>query len=154
MKVIEQDITTVDMGIVGHQCNCRGAMGSGVALAIRNKWPKAYEDYRVAYEYHRLILGMSVMSEVSEEPPLFVAHLCGQWDYGKRGIFTNYNALSDALCNMRNFQEDYARVYDGKVLQLYLPYGIGCGLAGGDWKKVEPIIESIMPDVILCKWGG
>lgn len=154
MKVINQDITTVETGVIGHQCNCQGVMGAGVALAIRNKWPKAYDGYMHAHKQHKLILGMGITVEVKEEPPLFVMHLCGQSHFGNRGIFTDYEALSDALSNMKNFQKDYASVYDDKILQLYLPYGIGCGLAGGDWKIVESIIESIMPDVILCKWGG
>lgn len=28
--------------------NCVGAMGAGLALDIRRKWPKVYEDFRYA----------------------------------------------------------------------------------------------------------
>ena len=32
-----------------HQVNCQGAMNSGVAKAIRTKWPEAYNEYRAWY---------------------------------------------------------------------------------------------------------
>lgn len=38
-------LDTTDRYIV-HGCNSRKVMGSGVALAIRQKYPKAYEDYK------------------------------------------------------------------------------------------------------------
>lgn len=152
MKVIVKDITTIDTGIIGHQCNCRGVMGSGVALAIKNRWPKAYDDYRTAYHRQELVLGRAIHSYVDFEKPLVVSHLCGQNLFGKKGLYTDYTALYKALEAMKNMQWAYQNVYS-RELQLYLPYGIGCGLAGGDWKIVEPMIEKIMPDVILCKWG-
>jgi len=156
MKVIKQDITTITEGFIGHQVNCRGVMGAGVALAIKNKWPKAYEEYKRAFKNNTLILGNMILAQVTEDEdhPLFIMHLCGQFNFASRGLHTDYSKLSDALFAMKSFQLSYHQVYK-KQLPMYLPYGIGCGLAGGDWKgRVEPIIESIMPDVILCKWGG
>lgn len=155
MRIIDKDITTVDMGIIGHQCNCQGAMGAGVSLAIKNKWPQAYDDYRTAYRNGNLILGHAVYSWINDTPakPLFVLHLCGQDKYGNKGLYTDYSALYRALCAMKDLQNSHNMVYN-RILPLYLPYGIGCGLAGGDWKMVAPMIEKIMPDVTLCKWRG
>lgn len=144
MKIINSDLTTVTSGIVGHQCNCMGVMGGGVALAIRNTWPKAYHDYIHAYRQHRLFPGNAVISQLSID--LYVVHLCGQNDFGSDKVYTNYGALSNALTKMKEFGDSL----DGDVPK-YLPYGIGCGLAGGDWKKVESIIDSIIPEVVLCK---
>ena len=30
-----------------HGCNCAGAMGKGIALQFKNKYPKMYSEYRV-----------------------------------------------------------------------------------------------------------
>ena len=39
--------------------NCAGAMGAGVALAVKNRWPEVYREYRKLWRagllhYHRL----------------------------------------------------------------------------------------------------
>ncbi len=40
--------------------------------------------------------------------------------------------------------------------RLYFPYGIGCGLAGGDWNMYSAILkvfaESYNMNVIICKF--
>lgn len=46
LKVINGDITEVTNGYIIHQVNDKGVMGAGVALAIRNKFPAHYEDYK------------------------------------------------------------------------------------------------------------
>lgn len=50
MKYIKKDITTVNWGIIAHGVNCRGRMSSGVAAAIRSKWPIVYDKYREMYD--------------------------------------------------------------------------------------------------------
>ena len=42
------DITESGADIICHQVNCMGAMNSGVAKAIRKKWPQVYNEYRNA----------------------------------------------------------------------------------------------------------
>ena len=46
MDFIQKDITTERHGLIIHGVNCQGVMGSGVALAIRNKWPVVYDEYK------------------------------------------------------------------------------------------------------------
>ena len=46
MNMIEKDITTVESGFILHGVNCQRTMGSGVAKAIRAKWPKLYKEYK------------------------------------------------------------------------------------------------------------
>lgn len=45
IRFVSGDITAEDNGLIIHGVNCRGVMGSGVALAIKNKWPIAYDTY-------------------------------------------------------------------------------------------------------------
>ena len=43
--------------IICHQVNCQGKMNSGVAKAIREKWPEVYTRYRTKYECEVDLLG-------------------------------------------------------------------------------------------------
>ena len=45
IRYVKGDITESNCDIICHQVNCRGAMNSGVAKAIREKWPEVYEQY-------------------------------------------------------------------------------------------------------------
>jgi len=45
ISIIKKDVTTVTKGVVAHGVNCQGAMGSGVAGAIRRKWPSVFIEY-------------------------------------------------------------------------------------------------------------
>lgn len=43
--------------VICHQVNCQGKMNSGVAKAIREKWPEVYTRYRTKYECEVDLLG-------------------------------------------------------------------------------------------------
>jgi O-acetyl-ADP-ribose deacetylase (regulator of RNase III) len=38
------DLLGVQRGVIVQQVNCRGAMGRGLALSIRQKWPNVYSE--------------------------------------------------------------------------------------------------------------
>lgn len=46
IQVIAGDITKAKENIIGHQVNCKGVMGSGVALDLRNKYPAIFDPYK------------------------------------------------------------------------------------------------------------
>jgi O-acetyl-ADP-ribose deacetylase (regulator of RNase III) len=146
MKIINQDILEIEEGIICHQVNCQGVMGSGLALAIKNKWPQVYEDYSLVVQCYKKtsvsLLGHVDISGINEN--LYVANLFGQDNYGK-GLQTNYVALSIALTKV------YLRACSLNT-RVYIPYKIGCGLGGGDWKRVTDIIELAAPNAIVCKY--
>ena len=53
MKIIykEGDLFESSYKILIHGCNDRGVMGSGVALIVREKYPKAYKTYFDKYKF-------------------------------------------------------------------------------------------------------
>jgi len=156
MDTLHTDILTVKHGIIGHQVNCMGVMGAGLALSIRKAYPQAYDDYKEAHSKSRLFLGNIIVSEISTEPPFFIMHMCGQHLYGREGQYTNYKALEICLKKIHKFRDVHYGAFGkygtfGGMLPIYFPYRIGCGLAGGNWKTVLEIIERIIPDAIICK---
>jgi len=142
MKIIDKDILKLKEGIICHQVNCKGKMGTGIALSIKRKWINAYDDYIKAYNDGNLFLGNVIISRVDYN--LFVAHCCGQDRYGRDKKYTNYNALKECFKKVKK----YANIYR---LNIYVPYKIGCNNAGGDWKTVLDIIEEIIPESVICK---
>ena len=134
-----KDILSVEDGIICHQVNCMKVMGAGLALEIKNKWPKVYREYMTK----SWRLGDCQLIEVNSN--LFIANLAGQLEVGK-GVQTNYVSLGNALSKLNNFAMT-------RKLQVYIPHGIGCGLAGGDWNVVSKIIKQEVPNAIICKNG-
>lgn len=133
---IEKDIVTVGMGIVAHGVNCQGKMGSGVAKAIRDKWPEVYEAYRTN-PTGRAMLGTCHLVQIEENDSLFVANLYTQVFYGYGG---GRYADSEAVRRSLDQCAMYAEIYD---LPIIMPK-IGCGLGGLSWESdIKPIVESI-----------
>jgi O-acetyl-ADP-ribose deacetylase (regulator of RNase III) len=135
MKIsyIKQDVTRVVMGIVAHGVNCQHTMGSGVAKAIREKWPQVYDAYMKAPK-GKTMLGVCQLVPIDHgRDDLFVANLYTQLFYGYGGKYADVDAIENALLMCTR----YAGIYD---LPVFMPR-IGCGLGGLNWEEVEPIVE-------------
>ena len=142
ISYIKKDVTTVTKGIIVHGCNCQGVMGSGVAKAIRDKWPGAFVAYRSWCELHGLgehhLLGGVVWYHVNDV--LHIANALTQHFYGKDGKrYAEPRAIAMALHQVTSFAE-------GVKLPIYMPR-IGCGLGGLDWdENVQPFVEVLSND--------
>ena len=135
------DILDVKAGIICQQVNCMGKMGAGLALAIRNKWPVVYQDYMKAYKNGQLTPGYVILSAIDHHNRLYVASLCGQLHYGRDKQYTIYSAVEECLSKIATFNKEN--------LSVYIPYGMGCGLAGGSWSTVSDMISRILPNAIV-----
>lgn len=142
MTTIKSNLLDITEGVICHQVNCRRVAGAGLALQIRNKWPKWYDAYRC---YPKPELGDVFIFPVVSE--LYVASLFGQERFGKR-LQTNYFALESALKKLRLLLSQ--AFVDGD--SVYFPSGIGAGLAGGDSKIIHSLIEKYFPNAILVEW--
>ncbi|NDV67032.1 macro domain-containing protein [Bacteroides sp. 224] len=122
--------------IIAHICNDIGGWGKGFVLAISKRWPEPEKDYR---EWHRkrsendFALGNIQLTQV--EPYIYIANMIGQ-----RGIKTGrstgvpirYEAVESCL-------EKLAKEAIQLKASVHIPR-IGCGLAGGKWERIEPLI--------------
>lgn len=136
IKIVKGDLLNVGYGIIGHQVNAQGKMGSGVALQVKNKYPKAYKEYmklvneyQVAEDIRGDLLGRVQGVEVGHD--LFIANMFGQYNYGYDGKqYTNPESLFDCFKTVR-------KVAEQADLPVALPYKIGCFRGGADWNTVE-----------------
>lgn len=144
MEIINKDILEVNNGLICHQVNCKGVMEAGLALQIKNKWAVVYKDYKIHCDNYkhdqRLLLGSLLMTDINDNT--MIVNLFSQYDYGRqKRIYTDYNAFERCLYFLSQ----------NKGTNIYFPYKIGCGLAGGDWKTISGMIEEYIPDAIICK---
>lgn len=110
-------------------------MGAGLAMQICIQWPVVYRRY-LEFCHGNGGNKLGTYQEVLVEPKLYVVNLFGQNGYGRGERQTNYAALAAALFS---FFRDCAR--KNQDVTIRLPYGLGCGLAGGDWDTVLDIIS-------------
>lgn len=141
--VREQDILTVEQGIICHQVNMQGKMGKGIALEIRNKWPTVYEQYLAALNQNKVKLGSVQGVQVANQ--LVVANIFAQFNYGNDIRHINYEALAVALESLANVTKETSLIH--------IPYNMGCVNAGGCWRIVYEIIRESLKtrNVIICK---
>ena len=128
ITIIEQDITTVTNGIVCHQVNCRGRMGSGVALSIAKKWPIVEREYRYLCDRtHPLHKNLGECQIVEIHSPLFVCNIFGQDGYGspKDGKqYTNYEAVEQAFSTLGKITRDVDDL-NFYLQTAYIPWMMG-----------------------------
>lgn len=122
MKFITRDITTIEApAIIIHGVNCQGAMGSGIARAIYEKWPRVREDY---INYGSMELGTIQPVAVGKE--LWVVNCFTQEYYGAdKKKYADIGAIVDCLQSVSLLAQSLP------IWDIYSPR-IGCGLGGLD----------------------
>jgi hypothetical protein len=108
--------------------------GAGFALAVRRKWPKVQEQYRVwaAEGRANLKLGSIHVAEVGNET--WIASLIAQHGYGPSPTpRIRYAALDQALSKLRSMAEKLGAT-------VHMPR-LGSGQACGSWSIIEEMIN-------------
>lgn len=136
IKYVNGDLLNAPQKYIAHGVNCRGVMGAGVALAIKNKWPSVFTEYKkycsTFYDVNSL-LGQCNIAYVDNNRSVF--NCFTQTDCGNTGLrYISYDAIAQCFGYINYLIKD-------EVDQIALPK-IGAGLGGGDWNVIERIIES------------
>lgn len=142
MKVIQGNIIDVKEGAICHQVNCRGAFGAGVSGVIGGAYP-VVEDAYLSLRPTPALLG--TFQRVQVAPGLYVYNVFGQVDYGNAArtgrVYTDMRALTTAL-------KDICCAHK----LVYVPYNIGCGLAGGNWDEFVSIMDGVS-NLVAVRYG-
>lgn len=77
------DITEAPQQYICHQVNCVGAMNSGVAKAIREKWSDVFIRYKGLCNMSKEILGQAQLVKVNGNQ--YVINMFSQYRYGYDG---------------------------------------------------------------------
>ncbi len=124
--------------IIPHCCNDIGAMGAGVALSIKNKWPEVYEKYKTVLE-----LGRTSFKKVGQN--ICVANMVAQTGVrGHRPL--KYASLIACMNTVAMMTRTLRR--EGFYPEIHAPK-FGSALAGGNWDFIEELIEELwLPEYI------
>jgi O-acetyl-ADP-ribose deacetylase (regulator of RNase III) len=135
IKTINGNILNASENIAAQQCNTKFKMGAGLALQISKKYPNVYSAYKEYLNKNKNPLGTILNIEVNKNK--IVSCLFAQDDYGRsKKVYTNYRALEECLTKLNIYAIN-------NKYSIAIPYGIGCGLANGDWNIVYPMIERV-----------
>ena len=124
--------------LIAHVCNDYGGWGAGFVMAISRRWPYPERDYRAWANSGTADFSLgNVRYTLIAGQQIVVANMIAQHGYGDDGPPIRYPALEECLAMVGQY------CLDGETGQpwasVHMPR-IGCGLAGGDWTRVEPII--------------
>ena len=145
IKIIEGDLLSSDANVITHSCNNRGAMNSGVAKQIREKYPTVYNTYYSTFKKEGLNLGLAQFVIIDKDK--YICNLIGQDGYGYDGKqYTNYEAFKTGLYGIRNF------MIENNYKKVAFPYNIGCCRGGGKWEEIYKLIENVFSDTVALAW--
>jgi O-acetyl-ADP-ribose deacetylase (regulator of RNase III) len=126
---VEGDLfATRDLRAWGHGCNCAGAMGAGIAVEFKRRFPRMFEEYKQRCADGRFGLGDVFVWSEGEST---VYNLGTQEHWRKKAQLA---AVSKAVGRMVSLAEKSG------VRRIALPR-IGAGLGGLDWPKVRAVLE-------------
>lgn len=137
------NLLNVTEGVIIHGCNAQGVMGSGVALAIKNKYPDAYRAYKDFESKHGLKLASISIRKVDTK--LHIANAITQEFYGRdpKVQYVSYGAIHLAF-------EKLHKHFPAEV-PFHFPK-IGAGRGNGDWLVISQLIELACPYRELVCW--
>jgi O-acetyl-ADP-ribose deacetylase (regulator of RNase III) len=121
--------------LIAHVCNDIGGWGKGFVLALSRRWPEPEAAYRA---WHRgrahNDFGLGAAQFVQVEKYVWVANLIGQRGIrtGSKGVPVRYEAIDMGLAHLATKAAELGA-------SVHMPR-IGCGLAGGNWSRVEPLV--------------
>lgn len=125
--------------LILHGCNARGVMGSGVAKAIRNNYPEAYDRYFDRHLSKGLRLGEVIFAPSRDK---LIANGITQENYGRDGKqYVSYRAINNVMETVNDFASEI------NCSHVAMPL-IGAGLGGGSWRTIAGIIEIKCQNVI------
>lgn len=128
-----------EFDVIVHGCNCLHAMGAGIAKYIKQDFPQAYAADKQTKYGDKNKLGTFSEAVINRDGHTFVViNAYTQFEFNGRGkdLF-EYDKFPQLLQAIK-------AKYGDKRIGLPL---IGCGLAGGDEKRILGMIEKELQGV-------
>lgn len=146
IKLVNDNILNAPEKFIAHQCNCVTTNARGLALTINTKYPWA-NIYKRRKNYITDKPGQVI--EVSKSgAPHTILCLLSQFHPGKH----SNNKYKDTYSNRKQWFQQCLNILDGSNYDLIaIPYGIGCGLAGGIWTDYLEMLERSTTKFVIYK---
>jgi O-acetyl-ADP-ribose deacetylase (regulator of RNase III) len=135
MAVIERrgDLFKARAPALAHGCNCAGAMGKGIALEFRKRWPDMFERYREMCRRGQFQPG-DVFVWTAEDRVIFNLGTQRHW---------RTKATREAIAQAVHRMSAYA--LKDNIDEIATPR-IGAGQGGLPWRDVRAILDDEVPN--------
>lgn len=147
MLIIKKgNILNATENIICHQVNENGIMGGGLALQIAAQYPNVEIMYKsFCDEYDRKqwdIYGDYQLCDLGDN--LIICNCFTQQHFN-----TRYDLIEKTFRQIKSYAKQ-------NKLSVCVPWCYGCGIANGDWKKVEKTLIDIFDDydLVVYKYNG
>lgn len=141
IKNIDGNLLDTNAELILHQVNCQGKMNSGVAKAIREKWPIVYDEYYKLFYKDFFIVKLGICQPVSVSDNQKVINMFSQDNYGYDGkIYTSYDAINTCLGKVKDY------CVNNGYKRIALPYKMCCCRGGANWDVIMAMIKANFED--------
>lgn len=113
-----------------HGCKCAGAMGKGIALQFRNRYPVMYKEYKLLCQSGQFNPGDVFDYNYGEG---YVYNLATQQSWRTQAKIEYIKSALNEMCKLAISQN---------VKSIAMP-AIGAGLGGLHWEEVKTVINDI-----------
>ena len=139
IRIIEGDLLETTADLILHQVNCQGKMNSGVAKAIREKWPNVFDEYCKLCSSPFLKLGMCQPVTISDSQK--VINMFSQDKYGYDGeMYTSYDAVNKCFKNTKGYMQSNG------FKRLAIPYKMCSCRGGANWDVILALLKANFED--------
>jgi O-acetyl-ADP-ribose deacetylase (regulator of RNase III) len=135
MKIINQNIFQGKWDVLIHCCNIYRTFGAGIAKTIKNFYPEAYQADLATAHGDPEKMGHFSFAQIEDQ---VIVNLYAQQGIGNDGNPLNRNCLYDKL-----YDSLYRFCSTINKPTIIAAPKLGSGLAGGDWRIIQSILESI-----------
>lgn len=160
IRVVKGNLLDAAENIIAHQVNCQKKMNSGVAKAIREKYPEAFEQYLETDPQLGNVGFVFVPTDKYTGNGITIANMYAQDMYGYDGKqYTNYDAFRMCcrcivshcryLEKCINKKSEYFDTNANIKYSVAMPYKIASDRGGADWDKIMDILLEEFTDVDL-----
>jgi len=155
IRVVQGDITEAKEEYIAQQNNCLGVKPKGLSATIAKQFPyanpysfrKSIGKRNMAVSEDRPLPGSITILEGPNEVSKKVICMFAQYGMGRPYKYNNSgpDAVPDSYALREhwfwNCLEQISKIQPQKRKDIAMPYNIGCGLAGGDWKHYLTMLE-------------
>ena len=139
--IIEGDLLETEAEVIVHQVNCMGKMGSGVAKAIRDKWPIVYEKYHELFYQDFFVVKLGICQPVKVSDTQRVINMFSEENYGYDGkMYTSYDAVNECFGKIRKYMESNG------LKTMAIPYKMSCVRGGANWDAIMALLNANFGD--------
>ncbi|MCX5604434.1 macro domain-containing protein [Streptomyces phaeochromogenes] len=133
--------TAEDVDALAHGCNCAGAMGRGIAVEFKRRWPAMYDEYRTRCHDGRFRPGDIFPWTTPGGTVIYNLGTQAHWRTGAELSFVEASVRAMV-----------SHATEHGVRKIAMPR-IAAGLGGLDWAEVEsaitPLISRQPIDVVV-----